>query len=291
MDDFNTKENVILVIDGTNLIYRNYFVHSYRKTKSGVHTGGLYGTIRSLQSYISKFNPKQVFIAFDKSEYTFRSEMYPEYKMNRQETDVELLNQFSMLREYCKLVNMPFIEIDLYEADDIIGSLSCNANKYNLHPYAVSGDRDLLQLIDKGIDVLYLSNKGPVIFGEREFIEEYNINPNQFIEYKALVGDPSDNIPGIPGIGKMTAAKLLGLYHTLEGIYENIDELKGKQKQTMIDNKDSVFHFKELVTIKCDMNLDYNDYFGRYIDEGFNLENELAKDFLNKLEINIIRRQ
>lgn len=288
MKSFSEKNNVILVVDGTNLIYRNYYAHSYRKTKSGIHTGGLYGTIRSLQTYINNFNPKQVFIAFDKSEYTFRSEMYPEYKMNRVEPDLELLDQFQMLREYCKLVNMPFIEIDLYEADDIIGSLSCNAKDYNLHPYAVSGDRDLLQLIDKGIDVLYLSNKGPVIFGESEFVEEYNINPSQFIEYKALVGDPSDNIPGIPGIGKKTAAKLLGLYHTLEGIYENIEGLKGKQKQIIIDNKDSVFHFKELVTIKCDMNLDYDDYFGRYIEEGFELDNDIAKEFLNKLEINII---
>ena len=120
MKTFEAKDNVILVVDGTNLIYRNYFVHSYRKTESGIHTGGLYGTIRSIQSYINVFNPKQVYICFDKSEYTFRSQMYPDYKMNRVETDKELLNQFSMLREYCNLVNFPFIEIDLFEADDII---------------------------------------------------------------------------------------------------------------------------------------------------------------------------
>ena len=285
MKSFEPKENVILVVDGTNLIYRNYFVHSYRKTKSGIHTGGLYGTIRSLQSYINTFNPKQVYICFDKSEYTFRSKMYPDYKMNRVDTDVELLNQFSMLREYCNLVNLPFIEIDLFEADDIIGSLSCNAEKYNLHPYVVSGDKDLLQLIHKGIDVMYLSNKGPIIYNENYFEEEYNIKIEQFIDYKALVGDPSDNIPGIPGIGKKTAAKLLGLYNTLDGIYENIDDLKGKQKQAIMDNKDKVFLFKELLTIKCNMDLNYNDYFGRYIDEGFNLDNDLVNEFLKELEI------
>lgn len=288
MKSFEPKDNVILLVDGTNLIYRNYFVHSYRKTKSGIHTGGLYGTIRSLQSYINTFNPKQVYICFDKSEYTFRSKMYPDYKMNRVDTDIELLNQFSMLREYCNLVNLPFIEIDLFEADDIIGSLSSNAKNYNLHPYVVSGDKDLLQLIHKGIDVMYLSNKGPIIYNENQFEEEYNIKIQQFIDYKALVGDPSDNIPGIPGIGKKTAAKLLGLYNTLEGIYENIDDLKGKQKQAIIDNKENVFLFKQLLTIDCNMDLDYDDYFGRYINEGFNLANDLGNAFLKELEIKII---
>lgn len=288
MKSFEPKENIILVVDGTNLIYRNYFVHSYRKTKTGIHTGGLYGTIRSLQSYINTFNPKQVYICFDKSEYTFRSKMYPNYKMNRIDTDIELLNQFSMLREYCNLVNFPFIEVDLFEADDIIGSLSCNAEKYNLNPYVVSGDKDLLQLIHKGIDIMYLSNKGPIIYNENYFEEEYNIKIEQFIDYKALVGDPSDNIPGIPGIGKKTAAKLLGLYSTLDGIYENIDDLKGKQKQTVIDNKVNVFLFKELLTIKCNMDLNYDDYFGRYIDEGFNLDNDLVNAFMKELEIKII---
>lgn len=286
MKNFKTKDNIILIVDGTNLIFRNYFSHSYRKTKSGIHTGGLYGTIRSLQSYIDIFNPKQIFITFDKSEYTFRSKMYPDYKMHRPEIDIELINQFAMLREYCHLVNMPFIEIDLYEADDIIGSLSCNANKYDLHPLVVSGDKDLLQLMEKGIDVVFLSNLGPIFYNENRFEEEYNINLSQFIDYKALVGDPSDNIPGIPGVGKKTAAKLLQLYNSLEGIYENTDDLKGKQKQSILEHKDNVFLFRELLTIKCDMDLDYDNYFGRYIDEGFNLNNDIAMEFLKELEIN-----
>ena len=285
MKSFKPIDNVILIIDGTNLIYRNYFVHSYRKTKSGVHTGGLYGTIRSIQSYINTFNPKQVYVCFDKSEYTFRSKMYPDYKMNRVETDKELLDQFVMLREYCNLVNFPFIQIDLFEADDIIGSLACRAKEFNLHPYIVSGDRDLLQLIHKGIDVMYLSNKGPIIYSENQFEEEYHIKIGQYIEYKALVGDPSDNIPGIPGIGKKTAAKLLGLYNSLDGIYENIEELKGKQKQTVIDNKENVYLYKELLTIKCDMELDYEDYFIRFVEEGYNVNSELGKEYLKEIEI------
>lgn len=285
MKDTELKDNNILVVDGTNLIFRNYFVHSYRETKAGINTGGLYGTIRSLKSYINNFKPKQVFICFDKSEYTFRSKMYPEYKGGRKKTDIELKNQFPMLREYCRLTNMPFIEMDMYEADDLIGSLCCNAGAYGLNPYAVTGDRDILQLIEKGIDVLYLSNNGPIVFDEDMFIEEYNIRADQFGDYKALVGDPSDNIPGIPGVGKKTAAKLLGLYEDLDGIYRNVDELKGKQKEKIIENKYNVYLFKELLDIKCDMDLDYELYFKEYIEEGFNLNNESALKYLESLEI------
>ncbi len=190
-----------------------------------------------------------------------------------------------MLKEYCKLVNMPFIEMDMYEADDIIGSLCCNSDKYNLNSYAVTGDKDILQLIHKGIDILHLSNNGPVSYGANELWNEYSISPDQFIDYKALVGDPSDNIPGVPGIGKKTAAKLLRLYGSLDGIYENIEELKGKQKENVVENKDNAYLFKEILTIKCNMDLDYDDYFGRYVEEGFDLNNVKVQEFLKALEI------
>lgn len=285
MRESKIKDNNILVVDGTNLIHRNYFVHSYRKTKAGINTGGLYGTIRSLQSYINNFNPKQVYICFDKSEYTFRNEIYPDYKGNRKETDAELIAQFSMLADYCKLANIPFIEIDMYEADDLIGSLCSNANRYDLNPYAVTGDRDILQLIHKDIDVLYLSNNGPIIYSKDKFIDEYNINPDQYLDYKALVGDPSDNIPGIPGIGKKTAAKLLNLYYNLDELYENTCSLKGKQKEKVIEHKADAYLFKEILTIKCDLDLDYDRYFTRYINEGYSLNNKEVMEFLRDLEI------
>lgn len=281
------KEDNILVVDGTNLIHRNYYVHSYRKTESEVSTGGLYGMIRSLKSYEYNFKPKQIYICFDKEEYTFRNEIYSEYKANRKEIDRELKNQFPMLKEYCKLTNIPFIEKDMYEADDIIGSLCCNADKYKLNPYAVTGDRDILQLIYLEIDVLYLSNNGPTIYGENQIRDEYNIEPNQFLDYKALVGDPSDNIPGVPGVGKKTAAKLLGLYGSLEKIYENTDEIKGKLKDKVIENKDMAYLFREISKIKCDLDLNYDKYFLQYIKEGYDLDNPKAIEFLNELEINI----
>lgn len=285
MRENKIKKNNVLIVDGTNLIFRNYFVHTYRKTKEGVHTGGIYGTIRSLKSYVDNFDPRQIFICFDKSNQTFRNEMYEEYKGKRKKTEEDLKKQFPILKEYCNLANIPFIEKDRYEADDIIGSLSCNASNYGLNPYAVTGDKDILQLIDKSIDILYLSNKGPIIYGEENLIDEYRINPEQFIDYKALVGDPSDNIPGVPGVGKKTAAKLLGLYDSLDGIYENVESLKGKQKEKIIENKEQAYLSKKLSEIVCDMDLDYDDYFGRYIEEGFNMKDEKVINFLNKLEI------
>ena len=285
MKETRLKDNNVLIVDGTNLIFRNYFVHSYRNTRAGVNTGGIYGTIRSLKSYIKNFKPRQVFICFDKSNYTFRNEIYPDYKAGRKKTERGLKNQFPMLKEYCKLVNMPFIEMDMYEADDLIASLSCKADKYSLKPYAVTGDRDILQLIDKGIDVLYLSNKGPIVYSEDIFIEEYKIRPSQFGDYKALVGDPSDNIPGIPGIGKKTAAKLLGRYEDLDGIYRNIDDFKGKQREKIAENKDKAYLFKKILKIKCDMDLNYDLYFKDYIEEGFNLESMEALEYLRTLEI------
>lgn len=285
MKNNKIMEDNVLVVDGTNLIYRNHFVHTYRKTKTGIQTGGLYGTIRSLKSYIKTFNPKQIFICFDKSEFTFRNRIYSEYKAKRKETEIELLNQFPMLKEYCKLVNLPFIEVDNYEADDIIGSLSCNAKDYGLNPYAVTGDKDILQLIDKNIKVLYLSNKGPIIYKEDDLMEEYGINANQFLDYKALVGDQSDNIPGVPGIGKVRASNLLGIYGSLDNIYENLEELEGMQKKNIRNYKEQAYLSKKLSKIVCDMELDYDKYFKQYIEEGFNLNSKKAQEFLQGLEI------
>ena len=276
----------VLIIDGTNLIHRNYYIHQDRRTINGIYTGGLYGVVRSLKSYIKNFNPKQMFICFDKSERTFRHKVYADYKATRKETDVELKTQFQLFEKFCKLANIPFVEKELYEADDLMGSLCCNAYKYNIKPYAVTGDKDLFQLIDKGVEVIYLSRKGPVIYGEKEFIEEYGLNTSQYLDYKALVGDTSDNIPGVPGVGDKTAKKLLKQYNTLDELYKNTDKLKGKQKERIVENKQNAYLFKDILTIKCDISLDYDKYFIDYIGEGFDLESTRVKKFLSNLEIN-----
>lgn len=283
MKNLEVEKNSVFVIDGTNLIHRNYYVFQNVKNKNGIHTGGLYGTVRSLRSYVDNFKPKQMIICFDKGKETFRHQLYPDYKGTRKKTDRELKNQFALFEEFCRLVNLPFIEMDLYEADDLIGSLCCNSKEYGLKSYAVTGDKDIFQLIDNEIEVLYLSHKGPVIYGKEEFVSEYGIQPSQFIDYKALVGDASDNIPGVPGVGKKTAEKLLKSYGSLDEIYNNVDKLKGKQKERILENKNNAYLSKKLSIIECDIDLDYDRYFIGYVSEGYNLENSKVTTYLNSL--------
>ena len=283
MKNLEVEKNSVFVIDGTNLIHRNYYVFQNVKNKNGIHTGGLYGTVRSLRSYVDNFKPKQMIICFDKGKETFRHQLYPDYKGTRKKTDRELKNQFALFEEFCRLVNLPFIEMDLYEADDLIGSLCCNSKEYGLKSYAVTGDKDIFQLIDNEIEVLYLSHKGPVIYGEEEFVSEYGIQPSQFTDYKALVGDIYENIQGVPGVGKKTAEKLLKSYGSLDEIYNNVDKLKGKQKERILENKNNAYLSRKLSIIKCDIDLDYDRYFIDYVNEGYNLENSKVTTFLNSL--------
>lgn len=285
MKNLSIDKDSVFVIDGTNLIHRNYYVFQNVRNKTGTHIGGLYGTIRSLRSYVNNFNPKQMIVSFDKGKETFRHRMYPDYKGTRKKTDLELKNQFAMLEKFCTLANLPFIEMDLYEADDLIGSFCCKSNSYGLKSYAVTGDKDIFQLIDKGIEVLYLSHSGPVVYSKDEFINEYGIQPSQFIDYKALIGDTSDNILGVPGIGKKTAEKLLSEYGNLDGIYRNTEKLKGKQREKIVENKDIAYLSKELATIKCNIDLDYDKYFVDYVNEGYDLESDKVVAFLDGLGI------
>lgn len=285
MKNLEIEKDSLFVIDGTNLIHRNYYVFQNMKNKDGFYIGGLYGTIRSLKNYVDNFSPKQMFICFDKGKNTFRHQMYPDYKGTRKKTDKELKNQFALFEKFCKLANLPFVEMDLYEADDLVASLCCNSNKYGFKSYAVTGDKDIFQLIDKGIDILYLSHKGPIIYGKNEFIEEFKIQPSQYIDYKALVGDSSNNVPGVPGVGHKTAQKLLIKYNSLDGIYNNVGKLKGKQKEKIIENKKNAYLYKKLSTLKYNINLNYDKYFVDYIKKGYNLKNDKAMTFLNDLDI------
>lgn len=280
------KNNLLLIIDGSNLMHRNYYVNKELKTKNEVYTGAIYGTIKMIKKFIEKYNPKKIIICFDKSKKTFRNEIFPEYKGTRKPNDIELRSQFPFLLDFCKLTNIPFIQYNRYEADDLIGSIAKNATKYGYNPYIISGDKDTFQLIDKNINVLYLSRngEGTVKYDEDLFFSKFEITVDKFIDYKAIVGDLGDNIKGVSGIGEKTAVKLLNSYNSIEGIYENLDKIKGKMKEHLENNKESAFLSKILATIKCDIDLPYNELFSN-IDYDFN--NELLKNFLNSLEINI----
>lgn len=279
--------NNILIIDGTNLLYRSYFGHKYRRNSKDIHIGAIYGFYITLNRYIDEFQPKQVYIAFDKSEYTFRNEIYAHYKAHRSEPEEDLLNQFEMLRAFCEYSGIPFIEKDMYEADDIIGSLAIKSKDYGFNPIVITGDRDIFQLISNGIDILYLSPKGPEVYDEEKFTDRYNIPSEKFLYYKALVGDISDNIPGVAGIGKKSAEKLLEEYSSLDDIYNNLEKIPKGMNNKLEKNRENAYLSFELSKIVLDLKLDYDKYFIDLIDLGFNINSKELVEYFKTLEINI----
>lgn len=286
MSDFKIKEDAVLIIDGNNLMHRHFYTKPDLTSSDGTPTGAIYGMIKMLKGYANKFNPKQMYICLDKSRKSFRNNIYPEYKQNRKPTDERLKRQFALLQEFCFLSKIPLVEVEGYEADDLIGSISLKAKEYGFVPYAVSGDKDLYQLLVKNIEILYVSNKGLVLFNSDKFMEQYDgLKPEQYLDFKALQGDSGDNVPGVPGIGEKTAIKLLKSFGSLDGIFDNINQIKGKQKENLENSKDAVYRAKVLVTIKYDIDLDYNNFFENCIEEHFDFENEDVRKFLLKLDI------
>src|SRR5690625_2927919 len=198
--------------------------------------------------------PTNIHVAFDAGKTTFRHETYKDYKAGRQKTPHELSEQFPMTKELLDAFDVPYYELDNYEADDIIGTLAYNAKAKDWKVKIISGDQDMLQLVSDEVTV-DLTRRGitDVDSYTPTFLEEkMEITPDQVIDLKALMGDNSDNIPGVPGVGIKTATKLLKKYKTLENIYANIDEISGKKlKENLLTFKEDVFLSKELVTINC----------------------------------------
>ncbi len=249
------KDNILL-IDGNSLLFRAYHASAYRglfmKTSNGIPTNAVFGFAKMIQKAIDLMQPKHVMVAWDTGKPTFRHNQFDDYKGTRKEVDPELKVQFPIAREYLEAMQLFQYEEDGIEADDIIGSVS---KKYkDEHVYILSSDKDLLQLIDDTTEVL-LMKKGISelkVMDEKTLLEEMEVTPQQIIEMKALSGDSADNIPGVRGIGDKTAVKLLHTYQSVEGIYEHIEELKGKQKEKLLEDKEIAFMSKQLATIKID---------------------------------------
>ena len=260
----------LLLIDGNSVLFRGYYATCYgniMKTSKGVYTNGIYAFANMLNKAIRMIEPDYCVVAFDKAKHTFRHDIAPDYKGGRKETPEELVTQFPLVREMLEAYNIPYLEYDTIEADDIIGSL---AKKYDFETCILSSDRDMLQLIDDTTNV-FVMRKGMsdiARMDEKALLEEYGLKPYQIIDYKGLAGDKSDNIKGVEGVGEKTAVKLLNDYDTCEGIYENIDSIKGKLQEKLIRDKDSCFLSKTLATIKTDVEIDHDlEDFRLKIDE------------------------
>lgn len=252
----------VILVDGNNLLFRSYFATAYSgnmmKNSKGFPTNGLYGLVNMLNKIIREEKPEYMLVAFDKGK-TFRHEKYLDYKGGRNETPDDLKKQFSVAKKLVPLMGIKCFEIDNYEADDIIGTYSKMALiDPEFETTIVSSDKDLLQLINEETEVKLLKQKDYIRMNEETFIDTYGIKPIRMIDLKGLMGDASDNIPGVKGIGEKTALKLLQEYDSLENVYDNIDNIKGATKQKLIDGKESAFMSKDIATIYNEVPVTYS---------------------------------
>lgn len=239
----------LMIIDGNSLLHRAFYALPLLATKDGVYTNGVYGFLTMLYKIQEDYDIDYLSVAFDKKGPTFRHETFEEYKANRASTPNELALQFPILKEILKAMNIHQIELEGYEADDIAGTLSRIGEEKGMEVILVTGDRDYLQLTSDDTRVL-ITKRGITELEEYDrskIIEEYGITPEQLIHLKGLMGDKSDNIPGVPGIGEKTGIKLLKQFSTIENLYDNIDEVKGKKtKESLIEHKSMALLSKEL---------------------------------------------
>ena len=280
----------VVLIDGNNLIFRSYYATAYRgeilTNSKGLPTNAVYAYIQMLLKIIAEEKPSHIMVAFDKGK-TFRHESYDDYKGGRSETPKELKEQIPYAKKVTRAMGITVEEIENYEADDIIGTYS---KKIDEEVLVVSSDRDLLQLISPNVRMKLLKMKDYVYYNEKSFYEDYGIKPIEIIDLKALMGDSSDNIKGVAGIGEKTALKLIKEYHTIDNLYKNIDDLKGKVKENLLNDKESAYKSLELATIYLDVPIEVNlekiAYKGSNEEELNSLLKELEfNSLINKMSI------
>ncbi|CDR63330.1 TPA: DNA polymerase I [Staphylococcus argenteus] len=248
--------NKLVLIDGNSLSFRAFYALPLLSNKAGIHTNAVYGFSMLLEKILKEEKPDHFLVAFDAGKTTFRHEKYSEYKGGRQKTPPELSEQFPYIRQLLDAYHIKRYELDNYEADDIIGTLSKEADKAGFQTIIITGDRDLTQLATDNVTIYY-TKKGvtDVDHYTPEFIsEKYNgLTPSQIIDMKGLMGDSSDNIPGVAGVGEKTAIKLLNQFNTVEGVYEHLEEVSGKKLKEKLENsKEDALMSKELATINVD---------------------------------------
>ena len=275
--------NKIVLIDGNNLMFRSYYATSYTgnlmKNSKGVVTNALYGFATMINKIIKEENPSYMLVAFDIGK-SFRHREYKDYKAGRNKTPEELKSQMPLAKIMLEHMGIKSIGIEDYEADDIIGTLAKRADEDpSWDATIITSDHDYLQLITDIVEVKLLKSKDFTRYKPANFKEEYGIDPIKVIDLKALMGDSSDNIPGVPGVGEKTALKLLVEYGSLDGVYENIGSIKGKLQERLIENKDSAYFSKKLATIYRDVPIPFS-----FEEMKYNGPKDSLNDFYRELE-------
>ena len=272
----------IIMIDGNNLMFRSYYATAYNgnfmNNSKGFPTNALFGFVNMIHKIINEEKPEYVIVAFDKGK-TFRHKEYEDYKGGRVETPDELKKQFPVAKQLLTAMGIKYYEIDNYEADDVIGTFAkfCDDDP-DFIGTIVSSDKDLLQLISNDVDIKLLKQKDYIRYNEKNFEEAYGIKPINVIDLKALMGDSSDNIPGVKGVGEKTALKLLHEYKTLDGIYENADNIKGKLGEKIRNDKENAYKSYHLATIVKDVPMEITIEDTKYKGENREELNKIYED-------------
>ncbi len=286
------SEKKMFLLDAYALIFRSYyaFIRNPRFTSTGLNTSAIFGFTNTLLEILQKEQPSHLGVVFDPPGPTFRNEMYAEYKANREETPEDIKRSVPYIKQIINAFNIKQVEVNGYEADDVIGTLAHRAVNEGFKVYMMTPDKDYCQLVKENIFV-YKPKKGgneSEIMGVKEVNDRYSIrNPLEVIDVLALMGDSSDNVPGAPGIGEKTAIKLISQFETVEKLIENVEQLKGKQKDNIRDNIDLIKLSKKLVTI--DVNVPVEGNFNEYVVGGKD-ENEVVKIF-NELEFKTLMQR
>jgi DNA polymerase-1 len=259
----------ILLVDGNNLIHRAYHGIQGLHTSSGHPTNATYGIVNTILNWCDNLSPSHVVVAFDTKGGNFRKDKFDYYKATRNPSPEDLIVQFPDAKKLLKALGFFVVECPGFEGDDIIGTFSkLFSSLDDSHTYILSGDKDLLQLIDERTSVLQIKGKETLTVTNESFTEHFGFSPKEYVDAKAIMGDSSDNIPGVYGIGEKGAYKLISTYHSLDAVYEDIENIKGKTKEKLLLDKDKAYDSKWLATIKTDIEFNYDISMSEYI--GYN---------------------
>ncbi len=255
------NNETMLIIDGSSLFFRAFYALPLLKTKRGLYTNAVYGFVSMMENAVERIDPGYLLVCFDQKGRTFRHDLYAEYKGTRQKTPSELDEQWPYLMKILKTMGVKTVDSPEYEADDLAGTVAKMGRREGKKVFLLTGDRDYFQLIEDGIFVL-MTKKGITnleVYDVDRIEKEYGMTPKQLIDLKGLMGDTSDNIPGVPGIGEKTGIQLIQKFHSLEGVYDNIDAVSGKKRKENLENfKQQAFLSKKLGTIITSIPVDFS---------------------------------
>ena len=249
------RRPLLMLIDGPSLVYRGYFALPPLTTSDGTLVNAAYGFLQIVLRGMQDLKPDYAIVSFDVGKPQFRFDAFPAYKAGRPSMPDDLRSQFPLVRELVAMMGMPVRELEGYEADDVIGTLAQQATRAGVDTMIVSGDLDGMQLIDDHVRLLTtrMGVAATVIYDRAKVLERYGLRPDQMLDYKALKGDTSDNIPGVPGVGEKTAIQLLQQFGSLDALFAGLDQVKGKLRERLTEHRESAFMSRQIGRIVCDL--------------------------------------